>query len=90
MRAQVVALVVGTKLYTAWAGGHSFGSKFIRRGAGVGPYVHLPGVHFGTGFLSHSQMAGQNRGLVGEFTTHFRLPILVVGLGCSLAVRFGF
>ena len=21
---------------------------------------------------------------IGEFTTHFRLPILVVGLGCSL------
>ena len=28
--------------------------------------------------------------LAGEFTTHFRLPILVVGLGCSLAVRFRF
>ena len=25
--------------------------------------------------------------LVGEFTTHFRLPILVVGLGCSLKLR---
>ena len=23
---------------------------------------------------------------IGEFTTHFRLPILVVGLGCSLGV----
>ena len=30
--------------------------------------------------------------LLSEFTTHFRLPILVVGLGlgCSLGVRFGF
>ena len=27
---------------------------------------------------------------IGEFVTHFRLPILVVGLGCSLRVRFGF
>ena len=24
---------------------------------------------------------------IGEFTTHFSLPILVVGLGCSLGVR---
>ena len=29
-------------------------------------------------------------GVFGEFTTHFRLPILVVGLGGSLGVRFGF
>ena len=28
--------------------------------------------------------------LVGEFTTHFRLPILVVGLGCSLDFGTGF
>ena len=33
------------------------GSKFNRRGyAGFGPRFHLPGFHFGTGFLSHSQM----------------------------------
>ena len=33
------------------------GSKFNRRGyAGFGPCVHLPGFHFGTGSLSHSQI----------------------------------
>ena len=33
------------------------GSKLNRRGyAGVGPCFHVPGFHFGTGFLSHSQM----------------------------------
>ena len=31
------------------------GSKLNRRGyAGVGPCFHLPGFHFGTGFVSHS------------------------------------
>ena len=35
------------------------GSKLNRRGyAGFGSCFHLPGFHFGTGFLSHSQMAG--------------------------------
>ena len=34
------------------------GSKFTRRGyAGFGPCFHLPGFHFGTGFLSHSHLA---------------------------------
>ena len=34
------------------------GSKLNRRGyAGFGPCFHLPGFHFGRGFLSHSQMA---------------------------------
>ena len=33
------------------------GAKLNRRGyAGFGPCFHLPGIHFGTGFLSHSQM----------------------------------
>ena len=33
------------------------GSKLNRRGyAGFGPCFHLPGIHFGTGFLSHSQL----------------------------------
>ena len=33
------------------------GSKLNRRGyAGFGPCFHLPGFHFGTGFLSHSQV----------------------------------
>ena len=33
------------------------GSKLNRRGyAGFGPCFHLPGFHFGTGFLSHSHM----------------------------------
>ena len=33
------------------------GSKFNRRGyADFGPCFHLPGFHFGTGFLSHSHM----------------------------------
>ena len=27
---------------------------------------------------------------IGEFTTHSSFPVLVVGLGCSLGVRFGF
>ena len=32
------------------------GSKLNRRGyAGFGPCFHLPGFHFGTGLLSHSQ-----------------------------------
>ena len=35
------------------------GSKLNKRGyAGFGPCFHLPGFHFGTGFLSHSHMAG--------------------------------
>ena len=33
------------------------GSKFNRRGYGFGPCVHLPGFHFGAGFLSHSHVA---------------------------------
>ena len=33
------------------------GSKLNRRGyAGFGPCFHLPGFHFGTGFLSHRHM----------------------------------
>ena len=37
---------------------HGCGSKLYRRGyAGVGPCFHLPGFHFGTGFLSHSHMS---------------------------------
>ena len=53
-------------LKRAGAGGHSqkvvkgsygCGSKLNRRGyAGFGPCFHLPGFHFGTGFLSHSHI----------------------------------
>ena len=53
-----------------WHGGHEVptdhrtticlygrGSKLTGRGyAGFGPCFHLPGFHFGTGFLSHSHM----------------------------------
>ena len=36
------------------------GSKLNRRGyAGFGPCFHLPGFHFGTGFLSHRQIVGR-------------------------------
>ena len=42
---------IGVLLINGW------GSKLNSRGyAGVGPCFRLPGFHFGTGFLSHSQM----------------------------------
>ena len=52
-----------TKPEVSWSIG--YGSKFTRsRCADFGPCFHLPGFHFGTGFLSHSQMAVvvKNRG----------------------------
>ena len=40
--------------------GDGCGSK-LNRDAGFGPCFHLPEFHFGTGFLSHSQMAISRR-----------------------------
>ena len=51
------------------------GSKLTRRGyAGFGPCFHLPGFHFGTGFLSHGHAARvpttRTRALLGGGNPH--------------------
>ena len=74
--------LIGPVFKGDWSLGTGCGSKLNRRGyAGFGPCFHLPGFHFGTGFLSHSQLVGH---LIGTFMrpssiwvlTHLRRHVL--------------
>ena len=72
-----VPVAPGLKLagFWLWVKTNGIGSHF---GVGAPPIlVYLSGVRFGSHFGWY----------IGEFTTHFRLPNLVVGSGCSLGVQ---